>query len=312
MSKAIVASVAAITAAVLASDPAQATGVMRAWVSGHGTDAAGGGAPSNPCRSLQYVHDNIIAAGGEIDILDPAGYGAVSINKAISIVNDGVGTAGVQQTSAGHDAVSIGVQATNSVTLRGLTLDGLGLAQDGIGLTGAGKVTIVNCVIRHFTHDGIYMQPSASSVLAVINTIASDNGNDGFDLSPVSGGALLADIEGSFAINNHSDGVVVWGANGASYLQVVVANSDLSLNGGYGVLSNGPTAILPQLTIRGAVADNNGAYGYEADGGTFVISHSEAEFDGINVGSGAQGFSYGDNAIPGDNVHGTLTVLSQH
>jgi hypothetical protein len=33
------------------------------------------------------------AAGGEIDVLDPASYGMVTITKAISIVNDGVGAA---------------------------------------------------------------------------------------------------------------------------------------------------------------------------------------------------------------------------
>jgi hypothetical protein len=68
----------------------------RAWVSGHGTDAAGCGSIASPCRTLQYVHDNIIAAGGEIDILDPAGYGTITITKALSIINDGAGTAGVQ------------------------------------------------------------------------------------------------------------------------------------------------------------------------------------------------------------------------
>src|SRR5471030_2519696 len=75
-----------------ASGPAVAQ-INRAWVSGHGVDQAGCGAPTSPCRSLQYAHDQAVNAGGEIDILDPAGYGALSITKGISIVNDGVGTA---------------------------------------------------------------------------------------------------------------------------------------------------------------------------------------------------------------------------
>src|SRR5579883_2230197 len=85
---------------LLALAPAQAAGLNRAWVSGHGADAAGCGAPAAPCRTFQYVHDNIVAPGGEIDVLDPAGYGAITISKALSIVNDGVGAAGVQ-TSTG-------------------------------------------------------------------------------------------------------------------------------------------------------------------------------------------------------------------
>ena len=83
----------------------------RAWVSGKGIDQAGCGAPTSPCRSLQYVHDNIIVDGGEIDILDPAGYGAIVITKAISIVNDGVGTAGVQATSGNAITVTGGLAA---------------------------------------------------------------------------------------------------------------------------------------------------------------------------------------------------------
>src|SRR5258708_40169916 len=97
------------TSAVLAiglTAPAWAAS-NRVWVSGHGVDQAGCGAPTKPCRSLQYAHDNV-AGGGEIDILDPAGYGAVTITKAISIVNDGVGTAGVQATSGGAIIINAG------------------------------------------------------------------------------------------------------------------------------------------------------------------------------------------------------------
>jgi hypothetical protein len=90
--------VAALLALGLGTAPAQALS-NRAWVSGHGSDAMGCGAPASPCRTFQYVHDNIIAAGGEIDVLDPAGFGAVTITKGLSIVNDGVGTAGVQAAS---------------------------------------------------------------------------------------------------------------------------------------------------------------------------------------------------------------------
>src|SRR5450432_4127889 len=68
---------------VLVATPALAAST-RIWVSGHGVDQVGCGAPVSPCRSLQFAHDNV-ATGGEVDILDPAGYGAVIITKAISI-----------------------------------------------------------------------------------------------------------------------------------------------------------------------------------------------------------------------------------
>ena len=63
--------IGAVAVLSLNAAPAQAL-VNRACVSGHGTDAAGCRAPTSPCRSFQYVHDNIIAPNGEIDVLDPA------------------------------------------------------------------------------------------------------------------------------------------------------------------------------------------------------------------------------------------------
>ena len=56
-------------------------GNVRTWVSGKGVDQAGCGPIANPCRTLQYAHD-VTASGGEIDVADGAGYGAVAIAKA--------------------------------------------------------------------------------------------------------------------------------------------------------------------------------------------------------------------------------------
>src|SRR5450631_3475186 len=125
---------AALCAALLLatlSCAANAQVAPRAWVSGHGVDAAGCGAPTNPCRSFQYTHDHIVAAGGEIDILDPAGYGAITITKAISIVNEGVGEAGVQALS-GATAININAGPTDVINLRGLTVAGNGSGNVGI------------------------------------------------------------------------------------------------------------------------------------------------------------------------------------
>src|SRR5579884_882943 len=133
----------------LALSPAQAGSANRAWVSGHGSDAAGCGAPTSPCRTFQYVHDNVIAAGGEIDVLDPAGYGPVTISKALSIVNDGVGTAGVQAASG--NAITINAGSGDAVTLRGLSVEGLGTGSYGVQVLAAGRVAILGCSINGFS-----------------------------------------------------------------------------------------------------------------------------------------------------------------
>jgi hypothetical protein len=80
----------ALLACGLSAAPAQA-GPNRTWVSGMGTDS-GACTRAAPCKTFASALTQT-AAGGEIDVLDPASYGMVTITKAISIVNDGVGAA---------------------------------------------------------------------------------------------------------------------------------------------------------------------------------------------------------------------------
>src|SRR5579883_3541898 len=93
----------------------------RTWVSGKGSDS-GSCSLASPCRTFAYAIAQT-AAGGEIDVLDPAGYGALTITQSISIVNDGVGEAGVQAGSGGA-AITINAGASDVIQLRGLTIEG--------------------------------------------------------------------------------------------------------------------------------------------------------------------------------------------
>src|SRR5215469_4017029 len=152
----------------------------RIWVSGHGTDAPGCAAPTSPCRTLQYAHDNV-ATGGEVDVLDPAGYGSILITKSISIVNEGVGVAGVLQSAPGGDAIGIQAQAGDKIYLRGLTVEGLGVAANGVHFLSGARLTISNCSIRNFTNAGIFILPQnglTSMKFLVSDTLITDN-NDG-------------------------------------------------------------------------------------------------------------------------------------
>ena len=75
-----------------------------------------------PCRTFQHAHDQTLAQG-EITVLDAGGYGGVTINRAISIINDGVGEAGAL-VSGGATGITINAPATDAVSLRGLTIKG--------------------------------------------------------------------------------------------------------------------------------------------------------------------------------------------
>src|SRR5215468_12384489 len=65
-----------------------------------------------PCRTFQAAHDKT-SSMGEITVLDPGGYGAVTITKSVSIINDGVGEAGVL-VSGGANGITIAASALDA------------------------------------------------------------------------------------------------------------------------------------------------------------------------------------------------------
>src|SRR5579862_3275156 len=103
---------------------AQAT---RTWVSGVGDDA-NPCSRTAPCKTFAGAISKT-APGGEIDVLDPGGFGAVTITKSISIEADGV-IAGV--LVSGTNGINVAAGAADTVVLRGLTIDGLGTGLAGV------------------------------------------------------------------------------------------------------------------------------------------------------------------------------------
>src|SRR5262249_47678687 len=122
------------------------------------------------------------SAGGEIAVLDTAGYGTVTITKAVSIVNEEGVEAGVTVTSG--DGITISAGASDVVNLRGLTLVGATGSGNGITFNTGGALNIQNCVIRGFGTIGLNLVPTVSTDINVSNTIASGNGDDGILLAP--------------------------------------------------------------------------------------------------------------------------------
>src|SRR5437868_5626900 len=115
--------VAVLLGSGLAVAPAQAQ-LARTFVSSvNGNDANDCNRPT-PCRTFQVAHDKTLPLG-EITVLDPGGYGAVTITKGISIINDGVGEAGTL-VSGGAIGITVNAGSTDHVSLRGLTVKGIG------------------------------------------------------------------------------------------------------------------------------------------------------------------------------------------
>src|SRR6516164_3810333 len=79
---------------------------------------------------------NVVDAGGEVTAIDSAGFGPISITKAVAITSPNGVEAGIVP-AAGDPAIIVKTfVATTVVALRGLTLEGQGTASDGVQVTG--------------------------------------------------------------------------------------------------------------------------------------------------------------------------------
>ena len=116
-----------LSAPFWASAPAHAQ-ATRTWVSGVGDDV-NPCSRTAPCKTFAGAISKT-AAGGEISVLDPGGFGAVTITKAISLTNDGGGEAGI--LVAGTNAITVAAGPNDVVNVRGLVIDGSGTGLVGI------------------------------------------------------------------------------------------------------------------------------------------------------------------------------------
>src|SRR5713226_1955274 len=150
---------------------AQAT---RTWVSGVGDDA-------NPCSRTAPCKTfagsiSKTATGGYINCLDPGGFGAVTITKAITIqCDEEIG----HILASGSSAIVVNTPAGAAVTLRGLSLEGIGgLGTNGISYIGAGgALHVQECIIHDFSQSGINFAPSSGVGLLHVSdeTLIHDN-----------------------------------------------------------------------------------------------------------------------------------------
>src|SRR5215471_6858097 len=142
----------------------------RTWVSGVGDDV-NPCSRTAPCKTFAGAISKT-APIGEIDTLDPAGYGAVTITKSITI--DGYSGLGGVLVS-GTNGIVISAGSSDVVILRNLDINGLGTGLSGIRILTAGDVRIENCKIYRFSGRGID-DARTSGHLSVSNSMVSDNG----------------------------------------------------------------------------------------------------------------------------------------
>ncbi|MEQ1677797.1 MAG: right-handed parallel beta-helix repeat-containing protein [Chitinophagaceae bacterium] len=192
---------------------AQAT---RTWVSGVGDDV-NPCSRTAPCKTLAGAISKT-AIGGEINVLDPGGFGAVTITKSITI--DGGGVIGSILSSGTNGII---VNAPNSVvTIRNFSINGTGstLGPNGIRVLAVKKLTVENCALSNFSGNGIDVNTTTAADIAISN-VTIHNASTG--ISIIGPGSSTG--AGGFIVIN------------GCYLQGIL-NSGISISSGTATVSN--------------------------------------------------------------------------
>jgi hypothetical protein len=161
----------------------------RTWVSGVGDDV-NPCSRTAPCKTFAGAISKT-ANKGEISVLDPGGFGAVTITKSITINGEGT-LAGI--LSAGTNGINVNDSATATpdtieVTLRYISINGAGTGLDGIRFTSGKKLSIDHCLIQNVTGDGIELSPStaAGAQVSITNSRIEQTGALGINAIPTVG-----------------------------------------------------------------------------------------------------------------------------
>jgi len=220
---------------------AQAT---RTWVSGVGDDA-NPCSRTAPCKTFAGAISKT-AQFGEIDCLDPGGFGQVTITKAITIDCDS-GPGGILAASGSGVVINTG---TGPVILRSININCDTLATNGVNVIASPNVHLLDMNIWGCTGSGVVVGASTQVFITIKDTQIHDCAN-GISTS-TSSGIVLGDI----------DHVAIWGGtNGlaagiASHVNIhnstiFATTTAINNNGGGGsavsvfnnVLSNNSTAV---------------------------------------------------------------------
>lgn len=296
---------------------AQAT---RTWVSGVGDDA-NPCSRTAPCKTFAGAISKT-AAGGEISVLDPGGYGGVTITKSITINNLG-GEAGV--LASGINGIVVNAASTDRITLRGLTIEGAGTGLNGIRILSAAEVIVDQCQIQGFRgaslSTGILLSPGAGTTrLTVRDTTINANGrelagNAGIVVKPTGGASAIADISNVHLANN-AIGLYTDSSATTGSVFATIRDSQIVGNALEGVLAKAAATgthrvLVENNTIANNAFDSVSGAGVRADGAaaTIRIRNNGITVNRIGVALSNNGvvYSYGDNIISGNGTNGSFT-----
>jgi hypothetical protein len=289
---------------------AQAT---RTWVSGVGDDV-NPCSRTAPCKTFAGAISKT-ATGGEINCLDPAGFGTLTIIKSITV--DCTGTFGSVLNSGGINGIIIndgasGTPGTANVILRGITINGAGTTPglNGIRFVTGASLTLQDVFIENQKNgSGIAIQPTLAMEFHATNVTVANGGNGILIQAGASAGTRvsLSDVR----VSNNANSAIRIETAGPAGVLASVDNVVLGGNGS-GLSLNQPVgASGADVMLTNSVVNNNSGIGIATTGaGMRVLVGNTTVFangTGLSVGTG-QIRSFGTNRVEGNGSDGAFTA----
>jgi hypothetical protein len=278
------------------------------------TFVSAAGSDSNPCSfAAPCRHFQAAVAvtnfGGEVDALDPAGYGPINITQPITI--EGQGWSYIAPP-AGENGITINALG-GVVTIRGVSLNGIGITgtTNGIKLIASASLTVRDCVIQNFTNDGIEISIGDSTgveTFFISNTIVQDNGSSGIELTgPL---ALRGVIDHVAANQNGMFGITVDATHEISgnFMDVAITDSIADSNVGSGINVQGNGNV--KVDIKATTSSNNGANGVSVSNARVGLSKNMFVLNaaGFSITGSQMVTTFGDNLIENNRSASTGTL----
>jgi Right handed beta helix region len=280
---------------------------QRTFVSAQQGNDANACSVTSPCRTFAAAIA-AVAAGGEVIVLDSGGYGGVTITKAVTIAAPAGIYAGIHVTAG--DAISVNAGGSDTVVLRGLTLNGG--PQNGIDFNTGAALHIESCTISGFLTGGILIGAAGANTF-VKDTVSRQNGV-GFTATNGRASIDHCRFEG-----NANSGVILQNAD-------VSIRDSVSAGNSTGFFAIAASSFNSVLNIYQSAATNNTGDGLKAQnlGSGFVIVRvansaiSENLGKGLNNAGASDGGpitlgSLGNNFVEGNiggDTSGTITALT--
>jgi hypothetical protein len=264
----------------------------RTWVSGVGDDL-NPCSRTAPCKTFAGAISKT-ATNGEISVLDPGGFGTLTIGKSITINGDGT-LAGVLSAGVVGFTVNITTNlATDKVVIRNVSINGVGTGTKGVRIIDGQEVILDNVTIAGVTDAGVDIAQTQNGNVFLHNVRISKC------LVGVRSQSTVGAVSGTFD-SVFIDGATSHGIECVNNTALVMRNVEVSRCVGSGFRCAAATV---NMVVENSVSSGNN-FGFEATVGNLRIANCGMYFNNTNCSSGV--LSAGNNRSAGNTTTNTPT-----